>query len=73
MQDQTKEYTETHYYKRKDETLLFEINHFWADLAKYFVQKPEQRGPFLTNTFTECYTSGREAFLVQCFMDLSFQ
>ena len=49
------------------------MNHFWADLALHFAQPPEKRGPFLTQSYTECVKSGRESFLVQCFLDLSFK
>ena len=69
----TSEYMETQYYtitnlnQFKD---LIRGNQFWCDYANYLLQKPAERGAFLTANFTKCAPVAREAFLAMCLLDL---
>jgi hypothetical protein len=47
------EYCETQYYQQKNQTNVVHSTQFWADLAKHYSQPVEERGPFLTSSFTD--------------------
>jgi hypothetical protein len=66
------EYTDTQYYKSKLETNIIHPCQFWADLATYFANPVEERGPFLTSKFVNYAITEQYIFLVTCFLDLGF-
>jgi hypothetical protein len=53
-------------------TDVVSLNQFWADLATYYANPVEERGPFLTQSFINELTTERYVFLVSCFLDLDY-
>lgn len=69
----TSEYMETHYYLETEVNNfknLVEGNQFWIDFAQFLLLPVNERGAFLTSSFTQTAQSDRQIYLATMVLDL---